>query len=262
MSEIVPATALNAPVATPAAPAAPAAVVPPVAAPALPMVVTPAVEPPKPVDLAVEVIQYDSTGDPGLDVALEFAGRLGLSPEHPTMAAAAEGNFALLEAHFAALGDKAKGYEKMVALAKASHERGAKDATEKAAAAKAAGDKTEQAIYAVVSGQENWKAIKEWAQKTASEAEQKDIADAFTKGGAVAIGMANYLKLTYIKAGNTFSGKAAVKADAGGAIPAPTKTLNTAEYGMALMKARAEYRGRDFDNSPEYAAVKALRAKR
>ena len=92
----------------PVAPAAPA----PVAAPAL------AVPEPAPAPVV-----FERTGDPGLDTALRFFAEAGMAPESPEMQAAKAGDLLPLAAKLGTLGDKARGFEGYIALAKASFDR-------------------------------------------------------------------------------------------------------------------------------------------
>lgn len=170
-----------APAATPAAPAAEPAQ--PAQQPTTPA--TPANEPAPteqpaavPAEPAPEVIgetaapettiAYKETGDAGLDLALDFMGRMGLGPEHDAIVAAAEGNFDKLEATLAAMGDKAAGYERYLALSKDAFNR--TDAANKAKQAAVT-----EAVHAVAGSAENWAAIKAWAGKTATPEEKAEV---------------------------------------------------------------------------------------
>ena len=209
--------------------------------------------------LQIETIQYEPTGDDGLDLALEFVGNLGIGPEHEAMKAASNGDFSAIEKHLAGLGDKAKGYQRLINIAKKSFEQGAKAHAEQAAAAAATEEKTKAAIYAAMGGPENWPAVQTWAASAATDEEKTEVAAAFKAGGQVAVAMAERLARLYKKAGGTFAAtKSAVKDGASAHAPSTTK-LDGKEYASEVAKARRAYRGGDFDSSPEYKSLQARR---
>lgn len=114
------------------------------------------------------VVEYQETGDPGLDLALSFVGNLGIDHTTPAMQAALKGDFTLIEAVLAGLGDKAKGYDKFIALAKKSY-------SEAQAADQATATAIQTAVFEVAGSAEQWKAIQEWAKKEADPKEKEAI---------------------------------------------------------------------------------------
>lgn len=213
-------------------------------------------EPAKPAAEAVPaadapVVQYDPTGDPGLDVALDFVGARGFAPEHPAMLAATKGDFGPLKEALKALGDKAKGWEKHVALAEKSH------ADEKAkGATKVAAD--QEAINKVVGGQEEWNKIADWARTNGEPAEKAQINAALKAGGIAAKAMAAYLQANYLKSPGTTVKPAAVVQP--GVVPTVTATgpMTAAEYATQTQALRAKM-GYKFESSPEYQALQQRR---
>lgn len=195
---------------------------------------------------------YEPTNDPALDMALEFVGNLGFGPDDPAMKAAGDGDFSLLEAKLAALGDKAKGYEKFIALGKSSFEN--VKAKAEAEAAKRAED-----IYKVVGGADQWKLIKEWAGKNAEPEEQEVVNAALNAGGMQAKAMAFYLSTLYDRAaGVNQTGKPAVNKDgAGGNTPSNT-ALSPRAYTQEVDAMRKKL-GSRFDESAEYRQLQSRR---
>jgi hypothetical protein len=230
-----------APVAAPAAPVAPAA--------AAPAPVAPPAEPAKPAETGPV---FEATGNPALDLALEFVGNMGLGPEHPAIKAAEEGNFALLEAALGALGDKAKGWERYTALAK-----GAWEQVKQAAEAKAAEQK--KVVTDAVGGDEAWTKIQAWAAANAEPAEKEAVNTALAAGGIAAKAMAQYLKNLYEAApGTTVTPKPAVPEQAN-STPAGAEPMTRQAYNKAVSELYARKGGR-IDGTPEYAALQAQRA--
>lgn len=113
-------------------------------------------------------IEYVPTGDPGMDMALSFVGKLGFDPNHPAMLKAGEGDFSFMKAALAGLGAKAQGWEQYIALAERAYEGAVEKANTDAAAVRSA-------IYKTAGGEEAWGQIAAWAKGVATEAEKAAI---------------------------------------------------------------------------------------
>ncbi len=209
-------------------------------------VVAPAVEP-------TGVVTYDATGDPGLDIALEFVGARGFGPEHPAIVAAEAGDFGPLKLALAALGDKAKGWERHLALAERSN-------TERVDKAKAEVAANQEAIDKVVGGNENWQKIAEWARGNAEPAEKTAINAALKAGGIAAKAMAAYLDQCHQKAAGTVKEPAAAVLP--GVKPSPAGEgggpLTARGYADAVQALRSKL-GYNFEGSQEYVALQQRR---
>lgn len=244
--------AVTAPVVTEpvVAPAAPVVVAPAISeAVTTPPVVAPVVAPPAVADEAVEVVLYEETGDPGLDLALAFVGNLGIGVNHPAMQAAFKGDYSLMEAHLASLGDKATGWEKHIALAKAADQKAAdariaKDAAVTAAAVKASG------------GDAQWKAIQEWSVANADAEEKAAINKMFDDGPVSARIAATAMRVAYNAATGTVINPANPLRDMSGGTPTGNGALSPAQYANEVASLRKAM-GRSFETSPEYAALRA-----
>lgn len=190
--------------------------------------------------------EYNPTGDVGLDMALEFVGNLGFSAESGAVQAASKGDFGPIKAALEVLGDKAKGYEKYLALAQTAFE-----SRNKAAAAQAAKD--EQAVYTAVGGKEAWDAIAQHARDNADEGEKVAIQAALKAGGMQAQAMAVLLKQAYDRVHPKTPSM--VKQEASGAKGGSGGPMTPAEYAAAVRKIAAETRG-PIDNNPKYLALR------
>lgn len=169
------------PIAAPVAAPAPAPVASPVTleAPAAPTVVT-----------------YEPTGHPGLDLTLSFIGGLGIDPSDPAMVAAdADGDFSMLKAKLATMGDKARGWEQYVAIAEKAH-------ADSAVANEALVGQTKALLHTVVGGEENWKAIQAFSAANATDQERSDINAMLLAGGTQARAAALMLQTAYAAKGN------------------------------------------------------------
>jgi hypothetical protein len=243
--------ALNAPAAPAPAPvAAPAAA--PVAAPegfapAVPAAPEPASAPAPTAEPAA--VTYEATGNPGLDLALDFVGARGFGPDHPAIVAAGNGDWAQLEKALAELGDKAKGWEKVLAVGRA-------DYTKVAEARKAESDKVLGQIDKIAEG--NWDKVQEYARTIADDGEKANINEAIKLGGIAAVAVAQYLtglwkqSDSYVKAGTP-----AVAATAAAASPS-SDALSPAAYSEAVRALARQ--GKVVQGNPEYAALQARRA--
>ena len=232
---------------TPAAPAAPAQATPaPVITLAAP--IAPPAAPAEPAQVA-----FAPTGDPYLDQALAYFGKLGLDDTDPAMAAALTGDFLPLKAKLGTLGDKARGYEGFVALAEAAY-------TKQAQAQEATAKATTEAVLQAAGGAEAWEAVRAWATSALPAAEQASVNAVFKSGGPAAALIAEALAARYrADPGITVVGKSPVAAGAARPAPAAATPLTAAEYAVEVRKLAGKNRG-TVDGLPEYAQLQARRA--
>jgi hypothetical protein len=240
------------------APVAPAVVIDPATAPA-PVPIALPIEAPAPAPVAdpavpsieTAAITYEPTGDVGLDIALAFVGRLGIAQDHPAMEATANGDFSLIEAHLAAMGDKAPGWEQHVALAKQSYEKTAQTAADTAG-------KVEAAVTQVAGGAEQWAALQAWAATNATPEEKAEINAMFDSGPTGARAAATLIRDAHAAAvGTTVKPKTPTRDASRGASTTPTNgPLDARAYGTAVRELR-QTMGNRMEQSPEYAALRA-----
>lgn len=236
---------------TPGAPAAP--VVPPATPPAAPdpLTIEAPAEPVVPVVEATPEFTYAPSGDAGLDLALDYVGKLGFGPTTDAIKAAEAGDFSQLEAALKAMGDKAKGWEKILAVGKAGF--AALDTQSKEHAAKAI-----ERVHSAVGGPEQWKEVQAWAGQNASPDEKAAVNAALRAGGFVAEAVAKALAAKYMAQPTTSrQGRAAVvPGAANGSVG--SDALSPRAYTDAVTKLRAELHG-NLDGNPKYLALQARR---
>jgi len=242
------APAENAPAAAPAAPVATSlddATPAPAAAPAAP----PAVPG------AAEAVEYEPTGNAGLDVALNYLGKLGISATDPAMAAAEKGDFSILRAKLASMGDKAPGWEQMLKLGEESF-AGIKAGRDAEAA------KTTDAILSVfgedkeVAGRD-WAKVRDWAKANAEPAERTAVNAALAAGGIAAKAMASYLKGLYLTSPDAQRDPAPTS-KVGGRAATGTDALSPRAYAAEVQALRG--RIGTVEGTAEYATLQARRA--
>lgn len=199
------------------------------------------------------VIEFNPTGDAGLDMALGFFGKLGLGPGDKAFDAAANGDFGMLKAKLGQLGNKATGYEGFVALAEQAYAKGAEANKGKVA-------KDVAAIHSAVGGADQWKAIQAWASANAEPHEKAEVNAALRQGGVAAKAMAQWLAGKYATAaGTTVEPADIVTPGAAGKVASSANGALTAkDYATEVQAARAKL-GWKFDGSKEYAALQARR---
>lgn len=198
------------------------------------------------------VVEYEPTGDVGLDMALAFVGKAGIGGEHPAMQAALEGNFDMLRAVLGAKG--IQGWEQYVALGEKSYANTQKANGEKAKAA-------QKAIHEAAGGPEQWAAIREWAAANATPEEKAAVNAQLNAGGVTAKMAAVYLAGLYAKAGNVNEDGAPVVRD--GATRGTPSTNTGALDGKAYAREVAALHqklGGNMEESKEYAALQRRRA--
>ena len=190
-------------------------------------------------------IEYEPTGDPALDVALSYLGGLGFAGDSDAMQRAAKGDFTLLEAQLAVMGDKARGYERMVALAKSAY---AASETQRTEVLK----KTEGAIVQVVGSVEEWKAITTWAAANADPEEKAAINKMIDAGPVQARAAASLLLSAYQKAQGTKVTPAPAVRDAAGSVVISQGPLSSKDYATAVRELHQKL-GNRMEGSQEYA---------
>ena len=202
---------------------------------------------------AEEAVEYAETGDPALDMCLSFLGGVGIKQDDPAMVKATEGDFTLLEAKLAALGDKAKGWERHLALGKSAYERMDKES-------KATADKVSEAVVGVFGDAETWATVREWAGKNADASEKEAINAMFAAGPVQARAAAIMLRDAYASApGTKVAPKAAAKEASGGKSTDTNGALSPKEYVAEVNKLHAKL-GNRMDDSQEYRQLQARRA--
>lgn len=202
-----------------------------------------------------DTYEYQPTGDPALDVVLGFLGNLGIGQEDPAMAAAIKGDFDLLSAKLATMGDDARGWETMIKLGQDAYSRHAEKATK-------AADAVKGACHKAAGGEAEWKAVHEWANKNASKEEKAALNAMFDAGPFQAQAAADKMVAAYRNAGGTVvSPKSAVKKNGGGANDGTNSNgaLSPKDYAAEVQKLYNKMGGR-MDGSPEYRQLQARRA--
>lgn len=232
------------------APAVPVAPTTPIALTVEPVVVPPVVTPEVPVAADDDVqFSYDPTGDPGLDVALGFFGKLGLAAEHPAMKAAVAGEFTLLKAHLAVLGSKATGWEQMVALGEQAYARNADKVTKQATA-------VQTAVHAVAGGAEQWTEVQTWASANAT-ADEKAAINAMFDAGPVQARAAAHMLMDAFRgaAGTVVNPSPATGKTSGASAPAGNAPLTPQTYSKAVQELAAKVGASRLDSHPDYIAL-------
>jgi len=196
-----------------------------------------------------DIVVYDTTGDPGMDMALSFVGRLGLKPDHPAMAKAAEGDFSFIKAHLATLGDKAKGWEQHIALAEQAYGNQVK--TQQALT-----QAITTSVHREAGGPAQWAAIEAWAKANADPKERDYINKMLADNPVSAQAAVILLKRGYEKAtGTTVEPANPLKGDtpsAEGAKPDNQGPLSRKEYAKAVIELNRRKPGAVDRKDPEY----------
>lgn len=198
-----------------------------------------------------EGVEYDPTGDTGLDMALQFIGKAGITSAHPGMVAAQQGDFSILKAALAAKG--VQGWEQFVALGEDAFKRAQTQAQEKTA-------NLSKLVHDTVGGAQEWQAIQKWAAANADPSEKAEINAMLNAGGLQAKQAAKYLAECYNKANNVERTPADPTLSAlRGGTPAPNNgPLSPRDYAKEVAKLAATSRGFSED-SKEYKALQQRR---
>jgi hypothetical protein len=188
-------------------------------------------------------------------MALGYIGKRGFGQGHPAVQAAMEGNFSLLRAELAGMGDRAQGYEAYVALAEKAYQDTVKQHEANEAEAV-------KAVLSVVGSPDQWAAIHAWAKANADDKEREEINSMLGGTPRQAKAAAVYLKDLYERAnGTVVEPERAVKPTAGGGGYQPGNggpITSAAEYSKAVNELHKKL-GHRMEGSPEYEQLKQRR---
>lgn len=195
-------------------------------------------------------VTLESTGDPALDIALQYFLKQGIKLEDPAIVKAAAGDFSLLEAMLTVKG--LKDSSAYLGLAKKAYADNQAAATAKVEAAK-------KDILSVVGGDTQWDAIRTWASANATDVEKVEVSAALRQGGTVAKAMAQYLKSAYEQAPGNVKQPSPVVTDNARGAAASAAPMSASDYFAAVQALRIKLGG-NMDLSPQYKALQAQRA--
>lgn len=195
-----------------------------------------------------DTIVYDQTGDPGMDLALGFIGKLGIKPTDPEMVEAGKGNFAYLKAKLATLGDAAKGWEQYVAIGERSYLAAVEDGKAKAGKInEAVGTVCDAATFAKVLA---------FAAANASPEEKEYFNEQLARDPLAARIAAAELHRLYINNGGTQIDPASVTtAIPGNVSEGASAPLTRREYTQQVDAIAKRVGGSNLESSPEYQAL-------
>lgn len=201
-----------------------------------------------------EVIEYEQTGDPGLDYALSFLGKAGYSDDNPAMQAAINGDFSLLKADLAAKG--VQGWEQAVALAERAYETAVAERAERI-------NQVQDAVTQVAEAMGvDWEAAVEFAREHATPQEVETINKLFEDPYTAKMA-ALWISHAFTNSPNTSAppARAPVRPDSIPADSAPAGgTITRAEFAQEAQKLHRRF-GDSYNQTAEYRAL-ARRLKR
>lgn len=202
------------------------------------------------VDAGDGKVEYEATGDAGLDVALSFIGNLGIAGNDPAVVAAANGDFTFLEAKLATLGEKSSGWQQIIALAKDAYSRAGEKYKQHIEA-------VDKAVLSVAGSKENWDTVASWAKENATPEEKKAINQMIDAGPVQARAAASLLLSAYKTAtGTTVAPASVTRKNASGESPtAESGRLSQTDYATEVRKLHNKL-GTRMETGPEYAALK------
>jgi len=235
--------------------AVPAVAVVPEPAPATPSLEAPAPAPAAPVvPEAPAANGYEPSGNPALDLAATWVQSLGIAADDPMIEQAMQsGDFSMLKAKLASMGDKARGWEQYIALAE-------KGLGEIKTANEARATETLNIAHEVAGSKEAWDGIVEWAVANAEPAEKDQINAMFDAGGMQARAAALLLTQLHGAASGTVKQPDPATKGAPASAVASSGALSPDGYRQAINELVARVGAHRLDDHPEYAALKQRRA--
>lgn len=196
---------------------------------------------------------FEKTGETGLDVALDFAFKHGYSSTHPSILAASNGDWSLIEAELAT--KNIPGYKEMVELAK----KGFANLVEKQEKVQ---KEIEAAVMSVV-GNDNamYQSILDFASKNADPAEREQLNAMFDAGPLQAKAAMMILREAYETAvGTTVKPQSAVKGQIPSSVNTQSGGLSRSEYVTAVKELANRIGSHNLNNSPEYKELNRRRS--
>lgn len=195
-------------------------------------------------------IEFEATGDPGLDYALSFIARAGIDDQHPAFIAAANGDFGLLKATLAEKG--LPGWEQAIALGEKAYQGIKEKEAETVKAVQGAVLQVAEAVGV------DWEAAVTHARDNATEDEVAQLNKLFSDPFTAKIA-ALYITHAYSTAPGVDvpARKQAVKPEAAPAPSAQTGgTLSRVEFAQEAGKLHKKF-GDAYTGTPEYRALAA-----
>ena len=195
---------------------------------------------------------FEKTGEVGLDMAFDFAAKLGYKPDNDAIKAAFNGDFSLLRADLAQKGDKATGWQEFMALAERDYGKLVEQAKTRIATIEAA------ALEVVGGDTVKQKDILTWASAHADQSEKDEINQMFNAGPTQAKAAMMYLATLHEKA-------TGVVIEPANAVNNQTKqtsqsyALSPAQYADELSKLVSRVGTDRVSDHPEYATLRKRR---
>lgn len=220
------------------------------AAQAAPQIAAPAI-PDAPLDAKAgegDIVVYDDVGDPGMNLALGFIGKLGIKPTDPEMVEAGKGNFAFLKAKLATLGDKATGWEQYVAIGEASYANAVKEGEAKTGAINAA--------IGTVCDKPTLDKVLAFAAANASPEEKAYFNEQLARDPLAArLAAAELLRLYQASPGTQLDPAPVTTALPGNLSEGASAPLTRREYTQQVDAIAKRVGGSNLESSPEYQAL-------
>lgn len=198
-------------------------------------------------------ITYQPTGYAGVDLALGFIGKLGISATDPAVQAAQTGNFAFLKARLASMGDKATGWEQFVALAEHDYKVHVETTNKKQA-------EITSEVHKVVGGEQAWADIQAWARATATPEERADFNKMLNGSLNEARAAAQLLRTLYHEhPDRQQTPRNPVSGNQSAGNQSSNSALDPVTYRRAVAELSAKIGAHRMATSPEYANLQARR---
>ena len=202
--------------------------------------------------------EFGDAGDPALNVVYRFVEGLGFKTDDTEIQSVLDsGDFTLLRAKLASMGNKARGWEEYIGIAE-RHFKNESEAKQKAEQERVAA--CTNAIHDAVGGQEQWEAIQTWASGQATEEEKEAFNAMLNAGPLQAKTAARQLAENYMNAHGTVKDPASAVSDQASASQGKTFALSPREYIAAVQELARQVGAGRIDDHPEYAKLKQRRA--
>lgn len=212
-------------------------------------------EPPKQPEVKdnTSVGEFGDAGDPALNVVYRFIENLGFKTSDSEIQSVIEkGDFSLLRAKLASMGDKATGWQEYLGIAENKYKQDKEKEKENTALC-------ENAIHQAVGGKEQWLQIQSWASANADEHEKETFNALLSAGPLQAKVAARQLADYYYKANGVTKEPQSAVGDNATSSKQTSYALSPQEYTAAVQELARKVGAGRIDNHPDYEKLKQRR---
>lgn len=202
-----------------------------------------------------QVGSFGDSGDPAMNLVYRFVEKAGFTPDDAEIKAVIDsGDFSLLRAKLASMGDKAQGWQEYIGIAERHFQNENQKQLDRISA-------IEDSVFNAVGGKEQWIQIQAWASANADEDEKRAFNAMLNADPIQAKVAARQIAEYYYNAhGHTKEPENTISYRATQGQSGQTYALSPDEYVAAVQDLARKVGSGRIDNHPDYEKLKQRRA--